>query len=124
MGRARPRQYHRAMADTTYAVLRDQLQDERDRLRDQLERLGQGSGARPDFDDNFADSGQVTAERGEVEALAGQLHETLADIEDALGKFDAGNYGECENCHQRIADARLEAMPAARFCINCASQRR
>jgi RNA polymerase-binding transcription factor DksA len=112
------------MADTTHAVLRDQLQEERDRLRDQLERLGHGSGARLDFDENFADSGQVTAERGEVEALAGQLHDTLAEIEDALAKFDGGTYGECESCGDRIAEARLEAMPAARFCINCASQRR
>jgi RNA polymerase-binding transcription factor DksA len=112
------------MADTTHAVLRDQLQEERDRLRDQLQRLGHGPGARLDFDDNFADSGQVTAERSEVEALAGQLDETLKDIEDALAKFDEGTYGECENCHERISEARLEAMPAARLCINCVSQRR
>jgi DnaK suppressor protein len=112
------------MADTTHAVLRDQLHEERDRLRDQLSRLGHGAGARLDFDENFADSGQVTAERGEVEAIAGKLDETLTEIEDALAKFDAGTYGECERCHQRIADARLEAMPAARLCINCASQRR
>jgi DnaK suppressor protein len=112
------------MADTTHAVLRDQLQEERDRLRDQLQRLGHGAGRRLDFDENFADSGQVTAERGEVEALAGKLDETLSEIEDALAKFDAGTYGECESCHQRIADARLEAMPAARLCINCASKRR
>ncbi len=112
------------MSDTTDAVLRDQLQEERDRLRDQLQRLGHGPGAALDFDENFADSGQVTAERGEVDALAGQLDETLNDIEDALARFDAGTYGECENCHERIVEARLEAMPAARFCINCASQRR
>ena len=112
------------MADTTHAVLRDQLQEERDRLRDQLERLGHGTGARLDFDENFADSGQVTAERGEVDALAGQLTETLDDIEEALAKFDAGTYGDCENCGQHITEARLEAMPAARFCINCASSRR
>src|SRR5215471_11394417 len=111
------------MADTTYSVLRDQLQGERDRLRDQLERLGQGTGARPDFDDNFADSGQVTAERGEVEALSGQLAEALADIEDALAKLDEGTYGKCESCGQGIPEARLEAMPAARLCIACASQR-
>jgi RNA polymerase-binding transcription factor DksA len=112
------------MADTTHAVLRDQLGAERDRLRDQLERLGRGTGTRLDFDENFADSGQVTAERGEVDALAGQLLETLTEIEDALAKFDAGTYGDCENCGQHIAEARLEAMPAARFCINCASARR
>ena len=66
----------------------------------------------------------MTAERGEVDALSGQLTETLQDIEDALAKFDAGTYGECESCHQRIPEARLEAMPAARLCIACASQRR
>ena len=112
------------MSDTTDAVLRGQLQEERDRLRDQLQRLGHGDGASLDFDENFADSGQVTAERSEVDALAGQLDETLKDIEDALAKFDEGNYGECESCHQRISEARLEAMPAARLCIKCVSQRR
>ena len=114
---------------TVQQVLRDQLQEERARLREQLARLGHGTSAHPggtnlDFDENIADSGQVTAERGEVEALSGQLTETLQDIEDALAKFDAGTYGECESCHQRIAEARLEAMPAARLCINCASRRR
>ena len=85
------------MADTSHAVLRDQLQEERSRVREQLARLGHGDDADLDFDENFADSGQVTAERGEVEALSGQLSETLSDIEDALAKFDHGTYGECES---------------------------
>jgi RNA polymerase-binding transcription factor DksA len=112
------------MPEPSDTMLRDQLQEERDRLREQLKRLGHGPDAELDFDENFADSGQVTAERGEVEALTGQLEETLVEIEDALAKFDAGSYGECESCHQRIGEARLEAMPAARLCIECASQRR
>jgi DnaK suppressor protein len=106
------------------AVLRDQLQEERDRVRDQLSRLGHGDDANLDFDENFADSGQVPAERGEVEALSGQLRDTLQEIEDALAKIDDGTYGECESCRQQIPEARLEAMPAARLCITCASQRR
>ena len=112
------------MAETSDAVLRDQLQTERERLQEQLRRLGHGPDAELDFDENFADSGQVTAERGEVEALAGQLRDTLSEIDEALAKFDAGTYGECESCRQRISEARLEAMPAARFCINCASRPR
>jgi RNA polymerase-binding transcription factor DksA len=116
------------MTETSQDLRRDQLQEERDRVREQLARLGHGAaddrGASLDFDENFADSGQVTAERGEVEALSGQLAETLQDIEDALAKFDDGTYGQCESCGQRIPEARLEAMPAARLCISCASQRR
>jgi len=112
------------MTETSQQLLRDQLQEERDRVREQLAQLGHGDDANLDFDENFADSGQVTAERGEVEALSGQLAETLQDIEDALVRFDDGTYGECDSCHQRIPEARLEAMPAARLCIECASQRR
>ena len=50
--------------------------------------------------------------------------ETLAEINDALAKLDAGTYGVCESCQQQISEARLEAMPEARLCITCASQRR
>src|SRR4051794_4645108 len=117
------------MTEGSHTLLRDQLQEERKRGRDQLAQLGDGTssdlgGANLGYNENFADSGQVTAERGEVEALSGQLSETLQDIEDALAKFDDGTYGECESCGQRIPEARLEAMPAARLCITCASQRR
>ena len=99
--------------------------EERDRVREQLARLGHGDEkADLDFDENFADSGQATAERGEVEALSGQLTETLQDIEDALAKFEAGTFGTCESCGKPIPEARLEAMPAAHLCISCASPRR
>jgi RNA polymerase-binding transcription factor DksA len=112
------------MTEASQQLLRDQLQEERERVRGQLAQLGRGDDTSLAFDENFADSGQVTAERGEVEALSGQLRETLQEIEDALAKFADGTYGECESCHQRISEARLEAMPAARLCISCASQRR
>jgi RNA polymerase-binding transcription factor DksA len=112
------------MADTTHSALRAQLEDERGRLASQLEHMGLHGAQGLSFDEGFADSGQVTAERGEVEALAGTLLETMRDIVDALAKFDAGTYGVCENCGEQIPEARLEAMPAARLCISCASSRR
>jgi DnaK suppressor protein len=112
------------MAGTLHSTLRDQLEEERARLLDQLRQLGIGPGGKLDYDDGFADSGQVTAERSEVEALGGTLLDTLREIEDALRKFDDGTYGQCESCGNQITEARLEAMPAARLCINCASKRR
>ncbi len=74
------------MPETLHATLRDRLQEERDRLHDQLRQMGVGPGGKLDFDDGFADTGQVTAERGEVEALGGTLLETLREIEDALAQ--------------------------------------
>jgi DnaK suppressor protein len=68
-------------------------------------------------DENFADSGQVAAEQGESMALAGKLREQLDDVALALEKLDAGTYGLCEACGDAIGPDRLEAMPAARYCI-------
>ena len=104
--------------------MRALLEQERSALRHQLEELGfgdQGSGL--DYDPNFADTSQVTAERGEAEVLAGSLREALDEVEHALAKLDEGTYGVCERCGKPINPARLEAMPAARLCIDCASRR-
>jgi RNA polymerase-binding transcription factor len=111
------------MTDLAPADLRAQLERERDDLRRQLAELGFGEGGGLDYDSNFADSSQVTAERGEAEALAASLKETLDEVEDALAKLESGTYGVCESCGKPIAAARLEAKPAARLCIDCAAKR-
>jgi DnaK suppressor protein len=112
------------MSDATTSDLRAQLEQERDELRLRLADLGFADGGTGlEYDGNFADSSQVTAERGEAEALANTLRETLLEVEHALAKFDDGTYGTCEGCGNVIAAPRLEAMPAARFCIDCASKR-
>src|SRR5438477_1012037 len=103
-------------SDATQADMRVSLEEERSSLRAQLAELGFGENGGLAYDQNFADSSQVTAERGEAEALATSLRETLAEVEHALGKFDNGTYGTCENCGQPINPDRLEAKPAARFC--------
>ncbi|MEY2475293.1 MAG: hypothetical protein QOG87_608 [Actinomycetota bacterium] len=98
--------------------MRGALEQERDHLVSQLAELGSLN-----YDSNFADSSQVTAERGEAETLANTLRESLDEVEHALAKQDDGTFGQCENCGKPIAAPRLEAMPTARFCIDCASKR-
>jgi RNA polymerase-binding transcription factor DksA len=109
--------------DAALADQRALLEEEKDKLSSQLADLGFGDSGSLAFDQNFADSSQVTAERAEVEALATSLQERLAEVREALDKMDAGTYGMCESCGQPIAPARLEAQPAARQCIDCASRR-
>ena len=98
--------------------VRDVLNEERTRLDGQVANLEQGSGSSPEFDDNFADSGQVAAEQGENKLLAAELRAELDEVERALAKLDEGVYGQCETCGNAIGADRLEAMPAARFCID------
>jgi RNA polymerase-binding transcription factor DksA len=110
-------------ANTTIA-LREELESQRASLRRELGELGYGSEGGLSYDTNFADTSQVTAERGETETLVKTLTTDLADVERAIAKIDAGSYGSCESCHGEIVAARLEAMPAARYCISCAGKRR
>jgi len=110
-------------SDSALADLRAALEEEREKLVQQLSELGFGDNASLSFDQNFADSSQVTAERAEVEALGQSLQETLDEVRTALGKLDDGTYGVCEECGQAITVARLEAKPAAPLCIDCASKR-
>src|SRR5688500_7391035 len=92
--------------------LRAQLEQERDDLRVQLSDLGygdEGEGVGLSYDSNFADSSQVTAERGEAEALATTLRERLEDVVHAIEKLDGKDFGLCERCGKAISAARLEA---------------
>ncbi|HEX3178602.1 MAG TPA: TraR/DksA family transcriptional regulator [Methylomirabilota bacterium] len=43
----------------------------------------------------------------------------LRDVVSALQKIDDGSFGTCERCSEDIADKRLDALPFARYCIDC-----
>ena len=101
---------------------RQLLEIEQGQLQSELSELGFGEGGGLHYDPNFADSSQVTAERGEAEVLAGQLQESLDEVALALGRLEGGTYGRCEVCGVAIQSARLEAMPATRFCIDHANR--
>lgn len=109
--------------ESTTADARAHLEREREELRGRLTELGFGESGGLEYDPNFADSSQVTAERGEAEALATTLKEQLEEVETALRRIEEGTYGTCDTCGEPINPARLEAMPAAHQCVDCASKR-
>ncbi|HEY2812465.1 MAG TPA: TraR/DksA C4-type zinc finger protein [Acidimicrobiales bacterium] len=64
-----------------------------------------------------ADVATETFEREKDFSILEQVEAELADVERAMRRIDDGSYGTCEACGSPIGDDRLEAMPAARFCI-------
>jgi len=53
-------------------------------------------------------------------ALRDHERAQLTMVEDALAHLDEGTYGICRNCGKPIAAGRLEAIPWAGICIDCA----
>jgi DnaK suppressor protein len=55
--------------------------------------------------------------------LTDRDRDKLQAIDDALARIAEGSYGVCESCESDIAEARLEALPFTRLCINCQAER-
>jgi RNA polymerase-binding transcription factor DksA len=100
----------RARLEQTKATFDDE------HLREETEE--ESPGELSSIDQHQADVGTETFEREKDLSILEQVEAELADIEHALRRLDDGSYGSCEACGQPIDDARLEAMPAARFCVS------
>ncbi len=68
-------------------------------------------------DQHQADVGTETFNRERDFSILERIEGELDDVEHALRRLDDGSYGTCEACGRPIDDDRLEAMPAARFCL-------
>jgi RNA polymerase-binding protein DksA len=55
-------------------------------------------------------------------ALRRRTRRKVRSLQEALTRFEEGTYGICERCGRQVAAQRLEALPEARLCIDCAQQ--
>ncbi|HEY1064581.1 MAG TPA: TraR/DksA family transcriptional regulator [Pirellulales bacterium] len=71
---------------------------------------------------HLADMGSDTYEQDFTISLMENGGEVLDQIEAALERIEDGTYGNCLECPQKISKARLDAIPYAELCIECASK--
>jgi DnaK suppressor protein len=102
--------------------LRDSLLDSMMGVsRDTLRSRAEGSEASA-FGMHQADAGSDAYDRDFALSLLSQEQDALYEIEEALKRVDAGTYGICEMSGKQIPHARLEAIPFARFTVECQTQ--
>lgn len=106
----------------SYERARRELLQERAKLQQQLERLEATEYQSVGYSNHIADDATDAFEQTVGVALQRKVEATLEDVELALGKFEKGTYGLCEACGARIDRARLEALPHARYCLDCQSR--
>jgi DnaK suppressor protein len=103
------------------------LGKEKDRLTREIEQLD--GEARPSEERRegspFGKREEEATEVFEMEkrlAVEHQITDTIALIDHALEKYEAGTYGVCDDCGQPIEQGRLEALPYANLCLTCKSK--
>ena len=73
------------------------------------------------FDEEGGEGGTANVDREMDLHLSAQARATIVEIDRALEKIEDGSYGLCEQCHEPIPDARLQALPYAALCVACKS---
>jgi RNA polymerase-binding transcription factor DksA len=105
---------------------RERLVAERDRLvsvREAASRLSTAANEASErelssVDQHPAEQATETLEREIDLSVLASVDAELAEVTAALARVEADTYGKCEVCGKQIADGRLEAMPAARYCVD------
>ena len=89
--------------------------------QDTLRSRAEGSEASA-FGMHQADAGSDAYDRDFALSLLSQEQDALYEIDQALKRIELGTYGVCEMSGKHIPRARLEAIPFARFTVECQSQ--
>ncbi len=72
-------------------------------------------------DPEFEEGAQSEHEQFTLTRLTETQRREIAHIDAALARVDAGEYGVCRDCGQEIDPRRLEALPYALLCTECAA---
>lgn len=108
------------------AKIRARLEQERERLqRVQRDLRGDpettadaaGVGELSTYDQHPADVGTEVFEHEKNMSILEQVEAELSDVDAAMERLEAGEYGRCQACGRPIEPERLEQRPFARFCL-------
>jgi DnaK suppressor protein len=103
-----------------YQALRERLLQQKQEILNMYKQdLRAGQESADDGTDDIVDRANNAYNRELMFSLSDSERQLLLQVEDALRRIDDGAYGRCNNCGQAIAAQRLQAVPWARFCIDC-----
>lgn len=107
---------------TRQATIRKELEAQAERLRAELAELAldtrpSGIGQPLTDSGDVVDQALASANREQSRFRTAMLDERLAQVTNALRRLDAGTYGTCEVCGDRISRERLEVLPTATLCV-------
>jgi DnaK suppressor protein len=108
------------MDDRQREIVRERLEAELAETMAELERLEKKLQVEVEY--GLGEGDPIIYEREMNMALRRRARRKVKSMQDALSRFEEGTYGICERCDGEIAAQRLEALPQARLCIQCAQQ--
>lgn len=118
----------RSLAKSTLKKFKSQLEEEKERLvalieereREMEEAKATETASERNPDPDSADAASMKFEYMKEMSLERNSLDLLNKVDHALVRVNDGTYGICESCGEAIPVARLEVLPYATTCVNCA----
>jgi len=102
------------------APLREKLLVKRQEITDLYRSdLAAGQASADEGTEDIVDRANNSYNREFLFSLSDTERQLLILVDEAVGRMDAGTYGSCIHCGRAIGEKRLEAVPWARYCIDC-----
>lgn len=115
-----PRTQTKKRTKTRQDAIRERLERQRKEIFSMYEHdLRVGQGANDEGAEDLVDRANSAYNREFMLSLSNSERTILIEIEDAIGRLDKGAYGVCDHCEQKITAKRLQAVPWARYCVDC-----
>ena len=111
-----------------YKYLLDHHKERHADILDDMENLNLGENDSNDitelsnYDNHPAEIASELFDIGQQMALKKLQEKEIEEIERAKKKIEEGTYGICEGCGSSIDPKRLELLPHAKLCIDCAKK--
>jgi DnaK suppressor protein len=107
-------------AAAEHAVLREKLLEKRQEITDLYRSdLAAGQASADEGTEDIVDRANNSYNREFMFSLSDSERQLLIQVDGALGRLDAGTFGSCIHCGRAIGEKRIEAVPWARYCIDC-----
>lgn len=108
------------ISQESFKALHERLVQQRQEIVDMYKQdVKAGQESADDGTEDIVDRANNSYNRELMFSLSDSERVLLLQIEAALTRIEAGIYGRCTNCGNMINPLRLEAVPWARFCIDC-----
>lgn len=113
------------MSEQELERIRDELQRRRQVILETVRReRAELEGLRAaERDPEFEEGAQSEHEQYTLARLSDAQRREVAAITAAIVRIDDGDYGTCMDCDQEIDPRRLQALPTALLCTDCARRR-
>lgn len=112
------------MSDSTPETLKAELQRRRRVILETSRRADAEIDAlrAAERDPEFEEGAQSEHEQFTLARLSETQRREILQIDAAIARLDAGEYGVCRDCEQEIDPRRLQALPYALLCTECATR--